>query len=293
MASETSSKLNRLQQLLPEGMVVDAAWLEANGYSHPLRQKYVANGWLEILARSVYRRPAAKLVGTERDGGDVEWRLVVLSLQNLMRVGVSVGGRTALDLQGFAHYLPAKGPREVHLYASERLPGWLDKLPASGRFVVHKQNRLFDHGGRGLSHVGVKVKAGGANDSLSGASFAQMPWGHWNWPLTLSTPERAILELVDELPEHESFEQVDALMNGLATLSPRRLQVLLEACQSIKVKRLFLFLAERHRHAWFKRLDVTRIDLGSGKRALVESGKYDSKYKITVPQFLMDRTDGL
>ena len=82
-------------------------------------------------------------------------------------------------------------------------------------------------------------------------------------------------------------------MEGLATLSPRRLQKLLEACQSVKVKRLFLFLAERHNHAWFKRLDVSGVDLGAGKRALVDHGRYDAKYRITVPDFLLKETDGL
>jgi hypothetical protein len=110
-----------------------------------------------------------------------------------------------------------------------------------------------------------------------------MPWGHWHWPLTVSTAERAAIEVIDELPSRESFEQVDALFSGLATLSPRRLQKLLEACQSVKSKRLFLFFAERHGHAWFKKLDISRIGLGNGKRALVACGRLDPKYLITVP----------
>jgi hypothetical protein len=105
-------------------------------------------------------------------------------------------------------------------------------------------------------------------------------------PIRYSTKERAILELLDELPERESFHQVDALMEGLSDLSPRRLQTLLEACTSVKVKRLFLFFADRHRHAWRSRLDVSRIDLGSGKRVLVKGGKLDPNYYITVPSDL-------
>ena len=88
-------------------------------------------------------------------------------------------------------------------------------------------------------------------------------------PVRYSSKERAFLELLDELPKHESFHQVDALMEGLSDLSPRRLQALLEACSSVKVKRLFLFFADRHRHAWRPKLDLAKIDLGSGKRVLV------------------------
>ena len=47
---------------------------------------------------------------------------------------------------------------------------------------------------------------------------------------------------------------------------PRRLQKLLADCRSVKVKRLFFFFADRHHHAWLKRLDKDAIDLGAGKR---------------------------
>ncbi len=72
-------------------------------------------------------------------------------------------------------------------------------------------------------------------------------------------------------------------MEGLANLSPRRLQGLLEACRSVKAKRLFFFFADRHQHAWLKRLDRQAIDLGKGDRLLVKGGKLNSVYHITVP----------
>ena len=49
------------------------------------------------------------------------------------------------------------------------------------------------------------------------------------------------------------------------------------------MKRLFLHLAELHRHPWFRELDVGRVSLGSGKRVLVPGGRLDTKYLITVP----------
>jgi hypothetical protein len=75
-------------------------------------------------------------------------------------------------------------------------------------------------------------------------------------------------------------------MEGLGNLSPRKLQTLLVACRSVKVKRLFLWFAERHQHAWLKKLDRSRIDLGRGKRMLVRGGKLDPKFNITVPESL-------
>jgi Transcriptional regulator, AbiEi antitoxin, Type IV TA system len=72
-------------------------------------------------------------------------------------------------------------------------------------------------------------------------------------------------------------------MEGLPNLSPQRLQKLLTRCRSIKVKRLFFSFADRHQHAWLKRIDRAAVDLGKGKRMLVKDGKLDRAYRITVP----------
>jgi len=100
----------------------------------------------------------------------------------------------------------------------------------------------------------------------------------------MSAPERAILELLDELLSNETFHQVDMIFESLLNLSPRRLQKLLSTCRSVKVKRLFLWFANRRQLAWFKRLDTDAVNLGSGKRMLVRGGRYDPTYKITVPE---------
>ncbi len=251
MGTQKVSKLNQLEKDLPEGLLVDAAWLEKRGYYGSLRKKYVDLGWLEQPAYRVYRRPR----------GNLRWQQAVISLQTLLAHPVVVGGRTALELQGFAHFLAQK-PREAHLYARETPPTWLNKLPLPEHFVFHNSDRLFrnDPITRGLGSLVWNVKTGkSANtDPLHGDTTIQ-PWGHWDWPLTLSSAERAFLELLDELPNRETFEQVDKLAESVTTLSPRRLQALLEDCKSVKVKRLFFFFADRHQHAWLKRLDRKRV----------------------------------
>ena len=267
-------KLNKLQRLLPEGLVVDSTWLNEHGYYNSLRAKYVAAGWLEQPARRVYRRPH----------GTLDWQMVVLSLQTLLDHQLVVGGRTALELQGFSHYL-SREVQEVHLYGLTKPPTWLNDLKLGVAFLYHNPARLFGH----AAYFGMRGRepSGPADPFAWGqAGVVEMPIGHWKWPMLVSTPERALLELLDELPDRETFDQVDALVEGLANLSPRRLQTLLETCASVKVKRLFLFFADRHRHAWRSRLDVTRVDLGSGKRVLVRGGTLDPGYHITVPSDL-------
>lgn len=273
MAKPTQGKLNRLERLLPEGLVVDAAWLSRQGYSTGLRSQYVAAGWLAQPARRVYQRPRGPLV----------WQQVVISLQTLLARNLVVGGRTALELHGFAHYLQQQAT-SVHLHGPDKPPTWLQNLDLDVPFVYRNDGRLFRK--QRASTAPHRLDVDAAPRSAKTGSITAQPWGPWRWPLVLSTPERAVLELLDELPDRETFHQADMLMEGLTTLSPARLQTLLVDCRSIKVKRLFFFFADRHRHAWLKRLDRSAIDLGSGKRMLVKGGRFDAEHLITVPETL-------
>lgn len=280
MSEQTTGKLKQLEQFLPEGLLVDAAWLSAHGYSTSLRTKYVASGWLEQPARRVYRRPR----------GQLGWQQVVVSLQTLLGYRLTVGGRTALELQGYAHYL-SQDLSEIHLHGPARPPNWLTTLPLKERFVYHNSRPLFEADLEDVSFpslVPERAPDKQGERSFQNAGLRALPWGQWDWPITVSTPERAVLELLDELPQRESFDQVDVLMESLSDLAPRRLQNLLVRCRSVKVKRLFLFFADRHRHAWLKHVDRAAIDLGSGKRMLVKDGRYDPVYEITVPKELAE-----
>jgi len=168
------------------------------------------------------------------------------------------------------------------LYGVGKPPGWVFKLNLENRLVFHNAGRLFR--AESPPHRN-KAGADAARDLLQGSTIRQ-PWGQWEWPLIMSSPERASLELLDEVPQRETFHQADVLMEGLRNLSPRRLHALLVACRSVKVKRLFLWFAERHQHSWLKKLDRNGIDLGHGKRMLVRGGKLDKTLNITVPEFI-------
>ena len=74
----------------------------------------------------------------------------------------------------------------------------------------------------------------------------------------------------------------------LTTLRCNLLQQLLEMSRSVKVNRLLLYFADKAQLPWFKQLDVEKINLGKGKRALANPGIYVDKYRITVPKELYD-----
>ena len=280
MAGQQTQHLNLLEKLLPEGLLVTSSWLIGHGYSRQLLSHYVRTGWLRQPTRGVYQRPR----------GSLSWQQIVVSLQAILKEPLVVGGRTALEMQGYAHYLrPVM--KEVYLYGPEPPSNWLNRLPGKVRFIYRNSGRLLsaEAGQRSFTNLikGVKIKGVKAQPSRGAdAGFLVQPWGEWDWGLVLSAPERAILELLDELPGRESFEHADKLMESLSNLSPQRLQKLLTRCRSIKVKRLFFFFADRHQYAWLKRIDRAAVDLGKGKRMLVRGGKLDRAYQITVPENL-------
>lgn len=275
MAKQNHRKLNRLQHELPEGTLVDAAWLEARGYSSSLRSQYVSAGWLDQPVRRVYRRSR----------GPILWEQAVISLQTALDYPLTVGGRTALEAQGYAHYL-SNAVSEVHLYGPDRPPSWLATLPLETTFLYHNSRKLFP----GETSVAERSASKPRGVFADEPRLPNMPGGFMpqsasaiRWPLRYSSPERALLELLDELPNRESFHQVDMLVEGMVNLSPRRMQKLLTTCQSVKVKRLFFYIADRHQHPWLAQIDRSVVDLGAGKRVLVKGGKFDPKYQITVP----------
>jgi len=85
-------------------------------------------------------------------------------------------------------------------------------------------------------------------------------------------------------PKRQELLECMELMESLNNLRPKTVQKLLQSCSSVKVKRLFLYLAEKSKHDWLEYLDISEVDLGTGVRSIVKNGVYIDKYKITVPR---------
>lgn len=249
---------------VPPGFLVDSRWLAASDVTKSSASDYHSRGWLARVARGVYRRPYPN----ETPNGVGEWKLAVLSAQWIMRYDFHVGGMTALTLEGHSHYLGLGSNANVYLYGE--VPAWLPKLCLDGH-VIPRQRQLFDCEPLGIDE----------QDFDPAAKKAPNPW---DWPLRRSSPERAVLETLAELPDKESFHKVDMLFQGLTSLRPGRLSALLRACKSVKVKRLFFLFADRHEHRWLSHIDRAGIDLGNGPRMLVEGGRYVAAYQLVVPE---------
>ena len=72
----------------------------------------------------------------------------------------------------------------------------------------------------------------------------------------VSAPERAFMECLLLAPADYSFMNSFYIMEMLTTLRPKMVQPLLENCSSVKVKRMFLYMAEKAGHQWFKALNL-------------------------------------
>jgi hypothetical protein len=250
MDSQRSMKINLLLQAWPRGTVALHPWLRRHGVSRKLAEQYRRRGWIDAIGRGAF----------VRRGDRVEWPGALYALQRVAAKRVHPGGRTALELQGLAHFVPVGQGSPVYLYGAPgvRLPTW---------FREHDWQHPLRYSATALFTRRL---------GLTARTFGE-------FGLEISSPERAMLEYLDGFPLRASFEEARELMEGLATLRPELLQALLENCASVKVKRMFLYLADQARHRWRAQLKDKRIRLGSGKRRLVRDGKLDPRYLITVP----------
>ena len=241
-----------LEQTLAEGQLVNRDWLLQRGFNRPRVDYFLRAGKLESVSRGVYRRP----------GPPLKWEHLVYSLTEI-GYPVHVGGRSALELQGLAHYLPSGGIRRIDLYGSSCVPKWVVNYPAEFRFVV-RTRRLFDE----LPRDTVKPK----------------PFGSWDWPIAYAVPELAMFELLSEVKDVADYAVADKFFEAATNFRPEILHALLHACFQVKAKRLFLWFSDRHKHDWRQALKTDNINLGKGKRMLVKGGVFDSTYQITIPR---------
>jgi len=252
MSTEKESKINMLLSSQPLGSVLCSSWLVDQGYSLDLQKRYKKSQWFDSIGTGALIRHA----------DDVDYLGGIYALQTQLGLFVHPAAKTALSLLGKTHYL-ALSTKKAQLFggSTESLPLWFKKRDWN---------------------LNIECKL----TSFLPPELGLVEIEHKNFKVKISSPARAVMECLYLAPKSQPLLEVFELMEGLNNLRPDVVQQLLEACTSVKVKRLFLYLADKAGHEWLSYIKLDRVDLGSGKRAIVSDGVYVSKYQITVPREL-------
>ena len=252
MSTEKKSKINTLLSSQPLGSVLCSSWLVDQGYSLDLQKRYKKSQWFDSIGTGALIRHA----------DDVDYLGGIYALQTQLGLFVHPAAKTALSLLGKTHYL-ALSTKKAQLFggSTESLPLWFKKRDWN---------------------LNIECKL----TSFLPPELGLVEIEHKNFKVKISSPARAVMECLYLAPKSQPLLEVFELMEGLNNLRPAAVQQLLEACTSVKVKRLFLYLADKAGHEWLNYIKLDRVDLGSGKRAIVSDGVYVSKYQITVPREL-------
>ena len=241
-----SDKLKKLFQQWPMHTVLPVAWLKKKNYSLSLVHAYIASNWVVSLGRGIVARPKDK----------IDWSGFVWGLQRLD--AFHVGGKTALEVQGKAHFIKFK-ETNIFLFgqAGLKLPHWMKNVSE-------------------ISFVKVNTKLLPDDIGIREHNFGE-------FSIKISNPARAFLEYMLLVGKYHTFEEAYYLMENLHFLSSDLMQEVLEKCTSLKVKRMVLCLAKKQNVHWFKGLDLSKIDIGTSVKQIVKNGAYDAQFLITYP----------
>lgn len=237
MATIKESKLKNLCTRLKAGAPLTSEDLTALSISADLAVHYVRAGWLTRLARGVYCRPNDTLA-------------LYPSLLLLQRKldGLHVGGKSALGWYGLRQYVSQQPVSQLYGWVAGRLPEWFtERFPAE-----YHRKRLFDERPEALLHVGPFERRDGAPQ--------------------VSSPERALLELLSEVGVRQPLQEARELVESTYSLRADVLSELLQRCTSVKTVRLCLQLGREGALPWVDKLDPDKLPTGSDRPWVSKSG---------------------
>ena len=247
MNTQNETNLKQLLAKAPRNTVLTAKYLTELGFSHDVLKGYERNGWLKRISQGAY-----KILED-----NIEFNGAINALQEQLGLSIHLGGITALnDQYKIMHNIPFERKSQLFGYRGEKLPKWFD--------ILYQNNIEFNRTTFLPKDIGFVEQNNGS------------------YKTKISSLERAILEMLYLVPEKVTINEAYQLIESLTTVKPKEFQTLLEQCTSVKVKRLFFYIVETIGHSWFKRFDLSKIDLGKGVREITKGGKHNKKYNIII-----------
>ena len=228
------------------------SWFESHGISRQSVHQCLNNKLIKKLGGGAYIKA----------NDELNWQAAIFTAQKELQLYLHVSGQSALEMQGAGHFIQLGKRPLIYIIKREemRIPIWLKKNDWGVKFHF-KTSSLFPF------------------------DLGLTEYNQSKFHFTLSSRERAIMEMIDSLDLTDSFETLERYFEGLLDLRPSLVQKLLENCSSIKVKRVFLHMADKLQLLIIKKINIRRVELGSGKRVVSKNGKLDKIYNITVPLY--------
>lgn len=247
MRTNNGTNIKNVLKTHPRNAVLTAKELLRLEVSRETQRSFVRSGWLRRIGMGAY------ILLDEQ----VELAGAIYALQSEPRSSIHEGAYSALaGIHGKAHNLVEGRKPQLFCMRGERIPAWFSSCFGS-------RCELFF-------------------TSFLPVGIGLVNHGQGTLKVNVSSPERAIMEMLYLSPQLFTLQETYQIMELLTVAKPMVVQALLEGCSSIKVKRLFLYMAELAGHAWLKRLDLSKVNLGSGVREIVKGGSLNSKYNIVV-----------
>lgn len=241
------NKINKLLSFSYSKGLLFSNWLEKQGYSSQLLNKYRRSGWLKGLCRGIMYREELPLRATT----------ALTCFNEQLNKKYRVAALSALELAGFNHYVPMGKPLLTVAHHKGKTPNWFTLEVFDRKFSLFSTDACSEP-------LTTKYEIDGFN-------------------VLASVPELAFIECLLLAPSRYSYMDLYYVMEQLTSLRPEVVQNILMNTTNLKAKRMFLYMAEKAGHYWFDMLNISQINLGTGKMQLSKGGTYINKYKITLP----------
>ncbi len=202
MGLHKMEKLKKLLAAWPSDSVALQPWLDEQSISRQLSYKYSQSGWIEKIGQGAYIK----------SGDKVSWVGGLFAIQKHLKLSLHIGARTALERAGYGHYVPMGNIFLLQLFVHESkkfiMPKWFGEYFKDQVRIILIRRNLFQSNGKSLGLV---------SKNFNGIE------------LSIATPERAIVEVLELVPQKIRYDHAYYLMEGLQTLRPKLVQELLLA----------------------------------------------------------------
>lgn len=258
MNEQLESKLKKVISTWPKNGVVLTSYLNDTFHvSNSLLGQYKKSKWLTSIGQGA-------MVMT---GDIIHYKGGIYALQSQAGLSIHPGGISALGLLGLAHFVEMKQKKAfVFQYTNEVIPKWFKNYQWEVKLEFHQTAFLPKNKGMTKYSLG-------------------------EYSIEISNRIRAIMELI--LIAKEAYDYIEAyeIMEKFNDLDPKAVQELLVSCKSVKVNRVFLYMAKKAEHKWYYKINSTNIKIGKGQRSLVPNGVYNQEFQIMVPKELATQHD--